>query len=145
MKDLAILFKRDLERLSDEIKQYPNDESLWSLEDGINNSGGNLCLHLCGNLRHFIGKNIGEDGYVRNREREFTAKGLTKDELLLEIEEAKKVVSEIVAQLNDEALASSYPENVPIPDTTVRHVLIHLYAHLSYHLGQINYHRRLLT
>ncbi len=145
MTELQILFERDLNKLKSEIEQYPTDESLWIIKDGISNSGGNLCAHLCGNLRHFVGKNIGDDGYVRDREREFSVKGLSRQELIAEIDNTIDAVTRVLQNISESDLDASYPDRIPIPDTNTRHVLLHLYAHLSYHLGQINYHRRLLT
>jgi hypothetical protein len=50
------LFERDLDKLKQEISAYTNEDDLWKIKDGIANSSGNLCLHLVGNLKHFVGK-----------------------------------------------------------------------------------------
>ena len=139
------LFFRDLAKLKNEIEQYPDDDSLWATADGINNSGGNLSAHLCGNLRHFIGLNLGNDGYARNRDLEFSVKGLSRTELVTEIENTQKAVTAALENLTEDDLNSHYPDDKPIPNTTNRNILLHLYSHLSYHLGQVNYHRRLLA
>ena len=144
-QDLDELFKRDLGKLKAEIEQYPSDESLWVVADGIANSGGNLCAHLCGNLRHFIGHNLANDGYVRDRDKEFSVKDLTKSQLISEIEQTIDSVSAALNKLRENDLDGAYPDKVPIPDSSNRLILLHLYAHLSYHLGQVNYHRRLLA
>ncbi len=145
VKALDELFKRDLGKLKAEIEQYPTDESLWVVAEGIANSGGNLCTHLCGNLRHFIGHNIANDGYVRDRDKEFSVKDLTKSQLISEIEQTIHSVSAALNKLRENDLDGIYPDKVPIPDSSNRLILLHLYAHLSYHLGQVNYHRRLLA
>ena len=139
------LFKRDLAKLKSEIEQYPNDDSLWKTAEGIANSGGNLSAHLCGNLRHFIGHNLANDGYVRNRDHEFSMKGESREVMIREIENTSNAVSAALSGLSESDLDNIYPDRVPIPDSPTRTILLHLYAHLSYHLGQINYHRRLLT
>lgn len=139
------LFKRDLGKLKSEIEQYPTDDSLWVVADGITNSGGNLCAHLCGNLRHFIGKNLANDGYVRNRPLEFSMSNVSKAEMISEVDNTSEAVSAALNKLSEADLDGIYPDNVPIPDSSIRFVLLHIYAHLSYHLGQINYHRRLLS
>ena len=144
LQSLIKLFERDLDRLKNEIEQYSSDDKLWIVKEGITNSGGNLCAHLCGNLRHFIGAVLGRDGYVRDRHNEFTVKGLSKANLLAEIQVTRKAVSDSLAKLTDDDLNQDYPSKSPLPNSTTNETLIHLYGHLNYHLGQINYHRRLL-
>ncbi len=144
-KALIKLFERDLGKLKSEIEQYPTDDSLWIVSQGITNSGGNLCAHICGNLRHFIGHNLANDGYERDRPNEFSMKGLSRSELIAEIDQTITAVSAALNKLTEMELESTYPDSKPIPDSTTRLILLHLYAHLSYHLGQVNYHRRLLT
>lgn len=143
--DLSELFKRDLGKLKAEIEQYPTDESLWVVSDGILNSGGNLCAHICGNLRHFVGHNIADDGYVRDRPNEFSMTDASKTEMVSEIENTVAAVNSALSNLSEEGLNDAYPDSKPIPNASNRLILLHLYAHLSYHLGQVNYHRRLLT
>jgi uncharacterized damage-inducible protein DinB len=117
---------------------------LWKIDNDILNSGGNLCLHLVGNLKHFFGAILGNSGYVRNREEEFSLKNIPKSELIQQIEETLNVVISTLSQLSEEDLEKEYPiEALGYPMTT-EYFLIHLFGHLGYHLGQINYHRRLL-
>ena len=58
-QDLIHHFHHYLDLLQKEIEAYEKDALLWAVVEGINNSGGNLCTHLLGNLNHFIGKNMG--------------------------------------------------------------------------------------
>lgn len=139
------LFSRDLDKLNTEINQYPSDNSLWIIKEGISNSAGNLSLHLCGNLRHFVGTILGKDGYVRDRDHEFYAKDLTREQLIDEVIQTKNAVISALDKLSESDLESLYPSKCPIPEATSLAFLTHLYGHLSYHLGQINYHRRLLA
>jgi len=139
------LINRDLDKLITEINSYPTDNSLWVVGDGISNSGGNLSLHLCGSLRHFIGTILGEDGYIRDRDFEFSGKNLTRENLVDEIGKTKISVSEALDKISEASLETSYPSQGPIPNATSAVLLSHLYGHLNYHLGQINYHRRLFT
>ncbi|MDA0194357.1 MAG: DUF1572 family protein [Bacteroidetes bacterium] len=146
MKDIfKSLINRDLDKLITEINSYPSDNSLWVIADGISNSGGNLSLHICGNLRHFIGAILGEDGYVRDRDFEFSGKGISKESLVEEIGKTKKSISDALDNISEASLESLYPIQGPIPNATSVVYLTHLYGHLNYHLGQINYHRRLLS
>lgn len=139
------LFERDLNRLEREILAYTNDADLWKLQTGIANTGGNLCLHLVGNLKNYIGKNLGGIAYERNREKEFAGKDIPKDQLLKSIRETKEAVLSTISRLTTEDMAKIYPEEVLGSAMTTEYFLVHLYGHLNYHLGQINYHRRLLN
>ncbi|GAB4048539.1 DinB family protein [Spirosoma litoris] len=141
---LKSLFRRDLERLRHEIELYNDESKLWYIEKGIANSAGNLCLHLIGNLNTYIGAEIGKTGYVRNREHEFSLKDIPKAELLAKIDETIVVVDQALDTLTDEQLEAEYPMLVFDKPTTTEYLLVHLATHLTYHRGQINYHRRLL-
>lgn len=145
LNNLHQLFLRDLDVLKQEITSYTTEASLWVTSKGINNSGGNLCLHLCGNLQHFIGAILGNNGYVRNREAEFADKDIPKEELLLQIEATKKAITNAFTHLDADQLAATYPIEVFGQPMTTEYFLIHLLAHLTYHRGQINYHRRTLA
>jgi hypothetical protein len=138
------LLDRDLAVLEKEISLYSSDAGLWNVAADIKNPAGNLCLHLCGNLQYYIGTVLGNSGYVRNRDAEFSTKGLTKEELLNEISKTRKAVALALENLNPTALETTYPVEVFKDPMTTGYFLIHLSAHLGYHLGQINYHRRLL-
>jgi hypothetical protein len=76
---LLEIFERDLNKLLQEINLYKDENSLWQIKEGIGNSGGNLCLHLMGNLNHFMGAVLGGTGYVREREKEFSLKNIPKN------------------------------------------------------------------
>jgi uncharacterized damage-inducible protein DinB len=138
------LLDRDLAVLEKEISLYTSDSGLWKVAGDIKNPAGNLCLHLCGNLQYYIGAVLGNSGYIRNRDAEFSTKGLTKEELLSEIAKTRKAVSLALQNLNPALLETTYPVEVFKDPMTTGYFLIHLSAHLGYHLGQINYHRRLL-
>lgn len=139
------LVERDLNRLTNEIELYTNEKNLWLVEGNIANSAGNLVLHLCGNLQHFIGAILGKSGYQRNREFEFAGKDVSKAELLEMVKSTKKVVAETLQRLPESSLNYPYPIRVfGDKDMSTVFFLIHLQGHLNYHLGQINYHRRLL-
>jgi uncharacterized damage-inducible protein DinB len=144
LESLLKLFDRDLQRLEEEITLYQSDEAIWKLSGEIKNTAGNLCLHLCGNLQHYIGANLGRTSYVRNRDNEFAAKDLPKDQLITEIQKTRQVVRETLETLKPSVLENEYPEKVYEYPMTTAYFLIHLTAHLNYHLGQINYHRRIL-
>ncbi len=141
---LASIFQRDLAKLYTEIEQYNSEDKLWITERSIANSAGNLCLHLVGNLKTYIGAQLGGFAYIRNRELEFSLKGVPKAELLAMVAETRTIVDETLRTLPATTLQQEYPLLVFAEKTSTEFFLVHLAAHLSYHLGQINYHRRLL-
>ena len=144
-KVLAELYERDLDNLRKEIASYENDADLWKTTDGISNSAGNLCLHLTGNLNHFFGAVLGETGYVRDRDAEFANKDVGRSEMLADIDAAKNTVLSTLANVTEEDLDKPYPIEVFGRPMTTGYFLTHLATHFNYHLGQINYHRRLLS
>ena len=141
---LKTLFSRDLNRLKNEIEQYEDEENIWKVEGVIANSAGNLCLHLVGNLNTYIGKEIGNINYARNRELEFSAKDVSRKELLEKVVHTIELVNKSLDNLDETALTKEYPILVFDQSTSTEYMLVHLATHLSYHLGQINYHRRLM-
>lgn len=143
-ESLIPLFEKSLYQLEQEITAYPNDDALWETEMDIKNSGGNLCLHLLGNLQHFIGAILGDTGYVRKREAEFTDKNIDIEDLLSELRHTQEIVVETLKNLSSYDLEKTYPIPVFGYDMKTEYFLIHLHSHLNYHLGQINYHRRLI-
>ncbi len=144
LKEFIRLFERDTERLKLEIGAYSTEENLWKVDHNITNSAGNLCLHLVGNMSHFVGKEIGGFDYKRDREFEFAGKNVPKSELIELIEKLQDVVTASLEGLEEIMLERDYPLEVFGAKMTHSYFLIHLYGHFSYHLGQINYHRRLL-
>ena len=143
--ELKQLIIRDLGNLKKELEQYPSDSAIWLKPEGINNSAGTLALHLVGNLNHFIGSVLGQTGYVRDRNAEFNDRDVPTNELTDQLDETIKVVTSTLDSLSQDVLNSTYPIEVfGEPISTVK-FLIHLHGHLNYHLGQVNYHRRLLA
>lgn len=144
VEDYKNLFVRDLNRLKKEAEQFENEADLWQLLPGISNSAGNLMLHLCGNLRHFIGHVVGKSAYRRNRDEEFSTKAISRNELVKLIETTIDEVSQAFGYLGQNDLGKEFPvTHFPEPVST-GFMLTHLNGHLNYHLGQINYLRRIL-
>ena len=144
IETLQKIFKRDLEKLKQEIASYSDESNLWKVDKSIANSSGNLCLHLVGNLNAYIGAEIGKTGYVRNRDLEFSLKNIPQAQLVKMIEDTVVVVEDGLSKLNENDLEREYPLLVFKEKTSTGYFLIHLAVHLGYHLGQVNYHRRLL-
>jgi len=142
---IAAILARDLRALRREIEAYADERDLWRAVPGITNSGGTLALHLAGNLQHFIGAVLGSTGYVRDRAAEFARRDVPRSELLRQIDETIATVERILPALGDEVLAGPYPQPPGGTTPTTAAFLLHLATHLTYHLGQIDYHRRMLT
>jgi hypothetical protein len=145
IETLKTIFNRDLNRLKSEIELYENENDVWNIQDGITNSAGNLCLHLVGNLNTYIGNIFGKTNYIRNRELEFSLKDISKSELIKKIEETIDVVNDSLDMVSESELKMDFPLLVFNEKTSTEFMLNHLTTHLAYHLGQINYHRRLLN
>lgn len=144
IQTLKNIFTRDLKRLKAEMEQYTDEKNLWIVNNSITNSAGNLCLHLIGNLNTYIGKELGGTNYVRNREAEFSQKNIPRSELLEKTEDIMLIVDHTLGNLTEDLLEKEYPVLVFDKKTSTAYMLVHLTTHLAYHLGQINYHRRLL-
>ena len=144
LSDLIKLFNRDVSVLETEVQLFKQEDNLWRTVGTIKNPAGNLCLHLVGNLNTYIGKNIGHTAYVRNRDAEFALTGIARAELLQKVQETKKIVDASLAKLSEDQLEQLYTEDVLGFKMTNAYFLVHLLAHLSYHVGQINYLRRTL-
>jgi uncharacterized damage-inducible protein DinB len=143
--ELAALLARDLTRLVQQLRAFPDQESLWKTAPGVANSAGNLALHLEGNLREYIGRQLGNIPYERQRPLEFSDKGLPVQDMVARIEHVRQVIPGVIQGLSSAALDAPYPEQVLGVPLTTRQFLIHLLGHLNYHLGQIDYLRRITT
>ena len=140
-KDLAALFRRDLSRLMQQIEAFPDDETLWQTLPGVSNSAGNLALHLEGNLREYIGRQLGHVPYSRERPLEFSSKGIHKEEISIRLAELRRVIPPIIEGLSPQQMEMEYPEVVLDTAMSTQQFLMHLYGHLNWHLGQIYYLR----
>lgn len=143
--ELAAIYTRDLTRLVQELSAFPDTATLWQTRAGISNSAGNLALHLEGNLREFIGRQLGQHDYTRDRPREFSDSGLEQQELVARLSAVRDEIPAVIAALSSELLEAPYPTVYGGMTLPTRQMLIHLEGHLSYHLGQIDYLRRVLT
>ncbi|HEY0429361.1 MAG TPA: DinB family protein [Pyrinomonadaceae bacterium] len=142
---LIEVYERDLNKLKDEINLYSDEEKLWLVKNEISNSAGNLCQHLLGNLNHFIGALLGNSGYERDRPSEFSAKNATRADLMNNIEKTIDVVKNSLNKLTEADFEKDFPVSKGEREVKIGFMLLHLLTHFNYHLGQINYHRRLLS
>ena len=141
------ILQRELAAVRRSVEAYPDDATLWIERAGLPNTGGTLVLHIAGNLQHYVGALLGRTGYVRDRDAEFARRDVPRDELLAEIDAASDAVDRGLSQLSDDdhALVGPYPERVAGREVATGDFLVHLASHLAYHLGQLDYHRRVVT
>lgn len=144
LETLKSLFNRDLNRLKKEIESYTSEEKIWIIDKQIANSSGNLCLHIAGNLNTYIGKELGGINYIRNRDQEFSLKYIPRTVLVKKITGLMSMIDQVLSKLDESELSKEYPLFVLDTRTSTEYMLVHLATHLAYHLGQVNYHRRLL-
>ncbi|HET6990130.1 MAG TPA: DUF1572 family protein [Bacteroidia bacterium] len=134
-----------IEKLSGELKQFHKEEEIWKVTGDISNSAGNLSLHLIGNLNHFIGAQLGKTAYVRDRDNEFVSRNVHRDVLLRMLDETKSMLEKVLGEMREEDLSEIYPLSTFGEGKTTGFVLITLFGHFNYHLGQINYLRRFFS
>ncbi|HEY8195628.1 MAG TPA: DinB family protein [Gemmatimonadales bacterium] len=145
LRSVATILDRDLRTLRREVEAYPDERGLWQEVPGISNVAGTLALHLAGNLQHYIGAHLGQTGYVRDRAAEFARRDVPRSELLSQIEAARAGVKAALSRPTEPDLAAEYPETIAGSRVTTGDYLVHLTTHFAYHLGQIDYHRRVVT
>ncbi len=145
--DFARVFGRDLDALAGQIGSYPDDESVWRVGGTIKNPAATLALHATGNLEHFIGGALGGTGYVRDRDTEFSERGLPRAEILGRIVQCQERVLSTLTSLSDEEISAPYPGEEPphLKGASTHFFLVYLASHLAWHLGQVDYHRRILV
>jgi hypothetical protein len=143
--ELAALYQRDLSRLAQELRAFPDTPSLWQVVPGVTNGAGTLALHLDGNLREYIGRALGGIAYQRDRPLEFSARGATQDQILERVDSLREMVPRVIGALSQDTLDATYPDPYDGGAIVTRQLLVHMLAHLNYHLGQIDYLRRCTT
>jgi Protein of unknown function (DUF1572) len=143
---LIELFEKDLSKLKEELNFYNEERGIWYVKGEIKNCAGNLALHLLGNLNYFIGAILGSTGYVRNREMEFSEKNVPRAEITDNIDKTIKMIKSVLSRITEADMKKDYPIEVlkNRGKMSTEFFLIHLSGHLNYHLGQVNYHRRLI-
>jgi uncharacterized damage-inducible protein DinB len=143
--DIRRLMIRELEAFAREVELFPDDDALWRTVPGVTNSAGNLALHVCGNLKHFVGAVLGGNGYLRDREAEFATRSGRREDVARQLRETSGVVSTVLLRLPQGALETPFPEPHDGIQLRCDRFLMHLSVHLAFHLGQTGYLRRALT
>ncbi len=142
---ISHFLRRELGSLRRELEAYPDERQIWALPPGLPNSAGTLTLHLAGNLRHYVGALLGGTGYIRNRDEEFAARDVPRRVLLEQIAEAESAVEATLPSLSEAQMELPFPEPIREHQLQTGEFLVQLAVHLGYHLGQVSYHRRVVT
>jgi hypothetical protein len=142
--EIASLYERDLRKLIEEISSFKSEENLWKTHGSIKNSSGNLALHIIGGLNYLIGATLSNTGYIRDRDREFTDKGIDRKLIIEQLSALIPMIKNTVNQLTSDKMLAAYPRFFDKENATNSYVLTQLLLHLNYHLGQVNYLRRAL-
>jgi hypothetical protein len=145
VNNLRRMILRDTSSLRDELMGYGDDGQIWAIPPGTKNSAGTLVLHLTGNLQHFFGAALGRTGYVRDRDEEFNRRGVPRAELLAEVDRAMAAARAGLTVLKEEDLERPFPGELAGHSWPTGLLLFHMATHLAYHLGQLDYHRRIVT
>jgi Protein of unknown function (DUF1572) len=141
---LADFYERDLRKLIEEIELFKDEENLWKIQGSVKNSCGNLVLHIIGGTNYLIGATLAHTGYVRDRDQEFIRKGVERNVLVTQLEQLIPMIRDTLNAFTAGQMEAEYPRFFDKPKTTNSYVLLQLLAHLNYHLGQVNYLRRVL-
>jgi hypothetical protein len=143
--EIAALFRRDLTRLLQELHAFPPDDpALWKTLPGVTNSAGHLFIHLEGVLREYVGRHLGKQTYTRQRDHEFTCAEVPSSDLAIRLEDLRTQIPDVLAGLQPSAFEAIYPETIRGVVVSTQLFLMHMHGHLHYHLGQIDYLRRIL-
>ena len=138
-------YQRELNTLINELNAFTDETLIWKTLPGVQNSAGNLSLHLIGNLNHFIGHILGKNDYTRDREAEFSLNGIPRNKMIDQIQETMVVIENVLTHLKTEELTIEFPIKLNNQQYRTDDFIQHLLIHLSYHIGQINYLRRIIT
>lgn len=141
---LVEFYERDLGKLIEEVNLFKDEENLWKTHGSIKNSSGNLVLHIIGGMNFLIGATLAHTGYVRDRDQEFIKKGVDRKVLVSQLEELIVMIRKTLNAFKKEEMDADFPIFFDKPKTSVSYVLLQLSLHLNYHLGQVNYLRRVL-
>lgn len=136
---------RDLDLARRQILAYPDDELPWIPVEGIGNPGGVLALHIAGNLEHYLGASLGGTGYRRDREAEFAQQRVPRADIARALEAAAGTVEAVLAGAVEQNLPVIFPQLLRGRRVRTTDFLVHLAVHLGYHLGQLDYHRRMVA
>jgi hypothetical protein len=117
-----------------------SDDHIWLRPYPYGNSIGHLLLHLTGNLNYYIGAQIANSGYVRDREVEFTDQGRkTKEALLKAFEDTMVMVQDTIARQSAGDWTAVYSAKGLESAGDRFTAFLRCAAHIDHHVGQMIY------
>lgn len=136
-------FARRYEELAEKANELAgplSDEQFWAKPFGFGNSFGHLVLHLTGNLNYYIGAEIAETGYVRDRDREFTeAARPTKKEVMRRFDDAVAMVARTARAQSEVDWTKAYTAMREEDADNRFNIFLRCATHLHLHVGQMVY------
>jgi uncharacterized damage-inducible protein DinB len=124
-----------------ELTEPLSTEQLWTKPYRYGNSIGNLILHITGNLNYFIGAQMAQTGYVRQRDQEFSGSGEPKAQLLSTFDQAIEMVVNTISKQSDSDWSAPYSaERTELKDRFS--MVLKCAGHADHHVGQIIYLQR---
>ena len=115
------------------------EEQFWAKPFPYGNSFGHLVLHLNGNLSYYIGAQIANTGYVRDRPREFSESSPpSKEDVLKRLGEAVAMVIDTIRAQTPIDWSKPYSA-VGLSCNNRLEIVIQCAAHMQHHIGQIIY------
>jgi len=114
-------------------------EQFWEKPFLYGNSFGHLVLHLTGNLNYYIGAQIANTGYVRDRPREFNDPNPpAKEEALRLLHDAVAMVIKTIRNQSPEDWSGEYSA-VGTNCSNRIDMVVQCAAHMQHHIGQMIY------
>src|SRR5215471_12142554 len=133
---LASRFSANAARIR-ELAAPLSQEQFWNKPFSFGNSFGHLVLHVTGNLNYYIGAQIAETGYVRDRPREFSeAARPSKNDVLEKFDEAIAMVERTIQSQSAEDWSAAYSGTGSDARDRLEMVL-GCATHLHHHIGQM--------
>ncbi len=121
-----------------------NEEQVWLRGCENENAVGNLCLHLAGNVRQWIGHGVAGREDRRTRDLEFSARGgRSTEEIKALLTGTVEEAAQIIEQLKPETLM--HETRIQNYDVTVLSAIYHVVEHFAQHTGQIIFATKALT
>ena len=130
-------------RISTCLDQLSEDQ-IWARSSDNENAVGNLVLHLCGNIRQWIGSRVAGLPDIRTRDAEFAARaGLGRAELKERLRATVAETADQIRAVTPERLETN--TRIQGYQVTVLEAIYHVVEHFAHHAGQIIFATKLLT
>jgi uncharacterized damage-inducible protein DinB len=132
---------RNLTEKVHDLSETLSEEQFWTKPYPYGNSFGHLTLHIIGNFNYYIGTEIANTGYVREREREFKEQDHpSKEEVLRRLDEAVELVIATIEAQTEETWSSRYEAEGALDFVSDRFsIMLRCATHFHHHIGQMIY------